>query len=517
MISPIQGVEPSEVNDQMDSDNFEDDDETYEVPENEIPPDMALLGNAVAREDLLNQLAEIEDEEQIIDPCVLELINNLKHPRILMQKLDMDVERRSRSTTSGSLGEIEIRAFQHVNTILQFPPCLKMITVKLSSGTRAKYSRLVAKYVLYVAKLPGFDEKNFKIEGVLVCQFLKSYFKESNVQPKTSMHFKYALQVLHDCVGVYESFKIIDPTERASALERDWKRFPNNLEIDKFYREKKSELHLSLLKTYANKDRSSMFQKKYTLNNLIDMMINSLERTGSMKRKDIYDGINASLEFLIGHHLLQRGSNKIALELSDTIFTEQDTANGIVPILGFQFIKGKTMDENSLPGLSGVCRNKRVEICLVTAYTMSLWFRFDFHDSYGPLTGENVLDFMKKSKWYDAKVLFSVSPQSKLHQSISPTYANNLATWLFTSIGMVSAKKTHAGRVTNAENADANRICEAQIRRAGRWKLDIFQSRYISAYAYEFIHFSGGFKSEEPYYIARAIDVPEELQRMVFP
>ncbi|GEQ67846.1 hypothetical protein JCM33374_g1512 [Metschnikowia sp. JCM 33374] len=246
-----------------------------------------------------------------------------------------------------------------------------------------------------------------------------------------------------------------------------------------------------------------MFQE-FTIEDIERMVKNMHVKTSTGRISDIHVSINAILKFFLGRHLLFRTESKVALELSDSFYNEFSTRNGTVPILGFQFTIGKTLNEYGRAGISGVCRNKNVLVCLVSAFALSLWYRFDFDDQYGPLTGEHVPNFLDKENWYRAKVLFSSSLEStSIHSPISRGYANQLEKVMFDSI------------VLNYPYAFRDRGCQAAD--DGRFGLDFLESRYASSFAFEFIHFSAGFKKDEQYYIARDIPVPEELQKMIFP
>ncbi|KAJ8142497.1 hypothetical protein OY671_004363, partial [Metschnikowia pulcherrima] len=451
-----------------------------------------------------------------INPDILRYIDDLEYPKALLGEVTISSEPHPMLKKLGKSSERAKKLFRYINRILQDPRCLNP-EVRREASTLQTYSYHIARYVVYIADETSYDETNFIVDGILMQKCAAKIYESSDSKPRSIQMFKYALNMLHQYIGIVKTAGIADPRKRADTMKKKWQKIPYVEEVEKYHKKMKLEAYQLCLKQYKNKDRSALFQKSYTVEDIKKMTINMLEKTGTLKQKDIYDGINATLEFLLGHHLLLRCSNKINLELSDAVYSEHETSHGRVFILGFQFITGKTMNDSSLPGLSGVCRHKDVEVCLVSAFAFSLWYRFDFDDLYAPLTGENALDFMDKSRWYDAKVLFSSSSGSSSHKPISDSYANTLITMFFDSIGFKSNKKTHAGRKTNVKHADAHSVAEEQTRRAGRWRLDVLQAHYINSYAFQFIHFSSGHKPEEPYFIARDIKVPEELQKMIFP
>ncbi|GEQ71522.1 hypothetical protein JCM33374_g5206 [Metschnikowia sp. JCM 33374] len=463
---------------------------------------------------------EIQDIS--IDPKVLEFINNLEYPKILVGKFDPSANFHPSVRQSTKLNQREKKLFKYINTVLQYPPCVAAHTETLKPRTQISYASEISRYVLYVAAHTELDESTFKVDGVLMRQCAKNTVETLNLKPDNIRKFKHSLKALHECLGMHQTAHIQDPDQRALVMHRDWLKIPNIDVVHALYKEKVSQQDVPLRPgKYAKKDSSQGGQMKYTASDFRKMMINMLEKTSSAKKKDIYDGINAMLEFLLGHHLLLTGPNKINLKFSHLVYTEEETPNGTIPILGFHTSPGEitaggtnasptpSTSPTRLPKYPAVCRNKDAETCLVSALAFSLWYRFDFADHHGQLTGENTLNFME-NKWKDVKVLFSSRSGSALHKPVSPTYSHTLATMCFDSIGFKSSKKMNAGRNTNAENY-ALQVTELGDSAARR------RTSQGSSYDADFIHFSAGFQPDEPYHISRDVAVPEELKHKVFP
>ncbi|GEQ67845.1 hypothetical protein JCM33374_g1511 [Metschnikowia sp. JCM 33374] len=455
---------------------------------------------------------------RIMAPRIRWFIENLEYPEVFIGNSKTGIITHYKVAKKGMLNEKQKRLFKYINIVLNSTPCITFRMMNYAKGTESKYKTQIIRYILFIANKPEFDVENFKIDGFLVVECIKHHIDKVPTSAHGILVYRYAMTFLHRCIGAYNaSKKIVNVCERAEEIER-WNEFPYASQIDDYYKIINKEVHLLMSSTVPDKRRSSMFQKKYTIEDIERMVKNMHVKTSTGRISHIYVAINSILEFFLGHHLLFRTQNKVALELSDSVYDEFRTSQGNIPILGFQFTIGKTLNEYSRPGISGVCRHKKVLMCLVSAFALSLWYRFDFDDQYGSLTGKHVLNFLDKKHWYKAKVLFSTSKKSKEnHLEISSGYSNKLPTTFFESIGFKSAQKGHSGRKTNAENADAFGVKLDQIRRAGRWDLDVLESRYASSFAFEFIHFSAGFKKDEQYYIARDIPVPEELQKMIFP
>lgn len=255
--------------------------------------------------------------------------------------------------------------FQYINTILQDPRCIHWRDRHFSNGTQKAYAVHISRYVLYVAKNASLDEKDFRIDGVLMKSCLEDLFKTGDILPLeqgskvkyTSIKpFRYALTVLQYCLGIVHTGHL-GKKERAIQMEKNWTNIPLVGVIKTFFEEKQHENYLQHKAQYPYKSRSALFQPRYTVKDHRQMMINMLKKTATGHIKDVYDGIGALVAFTLGHHYLFRGHNMLPLELSDTVYSVEETKHGSVPVLGFQFHKGKTMNVNSKPGRTGACRN----------------------------------------------------------------------------------------------------------------------------------------------------------------
>ncbi|KAJ8139433.1 hypothetical protein OY671_007354 [Metschnikowia pulcherrima] len=251
-----------------------------------------------------------------------------------------------------------------------------------------------------------------------------------------------------------------------------------------------------------------MDKSGYTYEQLEQMMTQMYQNTGTGKQNVIYDSMNTILEILLGHHCLFRSRNKRILEISDTVFPLLDSGKGKVRVLGFKFTEGKTLGANTAPQQMGAFRSKNVMTCLVSAFVMSLWYRLDFDTMHGSLTGKRFPDFLKKSDWYNIKVLWSTRTMNS-HEPISYNYEASLVKKCLKVINVKFSKLTHLGRCVSARNADAKRVEQSQVRRAGKWRIDTMEKAYMSAYPMEFLHHSAEFGATEQYSLPRDIEPPE--------
>ncbi|GEQ70446.1 hypothetical protein JCM33374_g4123 [Metschnikowia sp. JCM 33374] len=469
-------------------------------PDLEIPDDIDDSAEIASGSPLAPEVMRsvVQTQGSDLSPQMRQFIDKLEYAEIAIGTAHPWENTHHEVSKKGKLNEKEKRLFKYINTVLHYPPCVVLRSKNYKAKTEDTYKVHIIRYLLYIANKTELDETNFRIDGILIVECFKDVTKETQQMPGAIKFYKYALTLLQRCLGVFKAASIQDPYQKAKAIEL-WQEFPHNQQVLEYYKEYKTLMHQLFIKSNANKKRASLYQKKYTNDDIVRMFINM--------------------------HIKRPAS--ILLALSDLVYEEATTKNGRnIPIFGFQYTIGKTINAGSRFGLSGVSRHKDVTMCLVSALALSLWYRFDYDTQYGPLTGANALDFLDVDDWYTAKLLFAASKGStgknapnstEKHAAISTSHANTLATAFFDSIGFKSIKKTHAGRKNQAENADAFGVPLAQIRRAGRWDLDVLEERYTSCFAHAFIHFSAGFREDEQYYIARDIPVPEELQRMIFP
>lgn len=84
--------------------------------------------------------------------------------------------------------------------------------------------------------------------------------------------------------------------------------------------------------------------------------------------------------------------------------------------------------------------------------------------------------------------------------------------------GVRTTQATHASRKAGAQIAELNGASPAEIARAGRWVTGVMENVYLTNFSLPAMRALAGFPSEVgSYYLPRYVDVPEELQRKVFP
>lgn len=419
----------------------------------------------------------------------------------------------------GQLTDAEKPLFDHVNTILQYPSCVEATTYKLSAGTLLGYSYCIVRYVEFMAR-QDIQVEDFVVDGNHMYECMKEWLELKDTSNDIGMldatssliKFTAALKLLHEMMVLYEHRDCEDESKFDEAMQK-WIKVPNIYKMDNYMMQRRMLRRAIPQEAFPNKGR--LVQSTYTLDLVKRMMIHRLEQTGKGSRTDIHDGVNARLEFLLGHHYLFRSKEKRAVCLSDVLWEEEDTDRGMMRVLGFQF------PESNLPlssvSKAGSLRHKYVELCFISAFALSLWYRFDFSEQYAPLHGENMPNFLEKENWYPLKVLFTCKGPSPGRVPISYNYNCKLSSDTVASVGFTTVEKTRLGRTVNSQRADAGAVEDVQIKRAGKWSKEAVHNSDGTGYPYEFLHFSAGFKKDEPYYIDRDVDVPESLQAKVFP
>ncbi|KAM9916983.1 hypothetical protein OXX80_013409, partial [Metschnikowia pulcherrima] len=426
----------------------------------------------------------------------------------------------------GEMNENESRLFKFVNKVLQFPPCLSYCGTCADSSART-YAYSIARYVSFMANR-GTDENSFSVDGISMADCMDEHLSkrgEANGMATSSgtgsiENFKSALHHLLKCLGIYRTRDMTDIRERKLEIERNWTNIPHIDEVMSLARDRRRSQAKKAELFFHNQVTSESYCPRYTLEQIRQMMRNSYELTGKIhtptgkRKKSIYDGVNSVLEVLLGHSCLFRGQTKATLELSVMTYSTEETSKGPIDTLGFEIKRSKTSQGKSRH--MGCFRHRDVELCLVSAIAMSLWYRFDFKDLYAPLAGDRLPDFADKKSWYRVKVLFADSAKSRNNERVSWSYQNSLVEMCLDSIGFKYNKKTHIGRKIGAQMADAYGLAASQVKRAGLWSNEVIDNSYLN-YPFQFMHVTSGHKIEEPYYISRDYMPPVELQKKIFP
>jgi hypothetical protein len=213
-------------------------------------------------------------------------------------------------------------------------------------------------------------------------------------------------------------------------------------------------------------------------------------------------------DLLLSHYMLARGDHRRAAEISD-LFTFEFPGEGptrCMPLI-FTTRAGKTNQHGRLE-TAGALRSRDPAICLLGAVGFYLLFRWD-------LSPEPFPDFGSSQHWYNIRLLKA---------GTDPTSGLSYCTqWLwicraFELAGIISEKKTHAGRSSGAKTAELKGVSESQIRRAGHWNPDQMVGCYLNSLPRKFMRSIAGHPSQMGCFnLPRAIPPPAALLSMIWP
>jgi hypothetical protein len=213
-------------------------------------------------------------------------------------------------------------------------------------------------------------------------------------------------------------------------------------------------------------------------------------------------------DLFLSHYMLARGDHRRAAEISD-LFTFEFPGEGptrCMPLI-FTTRGGKTNQHGRLE-TAGALRSREPEICLLGAVAFYFLFRWD-------LSPEPFPDFGSPQRWYNTRLL-----KAGTDATAGLSYSSQ---WLwvcraFEFAGIVSEKKTHAGRSSGAKTAELRGVSESQIRRAGHWNPDQMVGCYLSSLPRKFMRRMAGHPAEMGCFsLPRAVPPPPALLSMIWP
>lgn len=279
----------------------------------------------------------------------------------------------------------------------------------------------------------------------------------------------------------------------------------------------------------------------------------------------ILDWLRTSADFFFGHSLLLRSANCVTADLADmSVQPLGEEGPTECPVVVLTMDESKTNKAGSIQ-YAGFVRHKDYRICPVSQLAMYMYYQWE-------ITKEKPPTFTDRRSWYDtplfhgskqgwrstkkkrktqkpqsdplpgladlsddeiltpaqaAELTAAVVADSEASVNTDPTkpprmsYHTNLR-WtnkLFQSSGLISRKKTHAGRAAGAQYAEFMGVPEASIRRAGHWAHNVLSTHYLANIQRDFIRKMSGFRiTPGSYHLPRAsVEPSEHLNRKIFP
>jgi hypothetical protein len=141
--------------------------------------------------------------------------------------------------------------------------------------------------------------------------------------------------------------------------------------------------------------------------------------------------------------------------------------------------------------------------------------RFQHSNEKYPSSGTSFPSLRRRSDWYDLPLLADGNDPVK---EISCNQQRKAISVALQAAGVRSTHATHIGRKAGAQRAEANGASPEEIARAGRWTTGVMESVYLTNFSMPALRALAGFGSGgRGYYLPRAVELPPNLERRVFP
>lgn len=119
--------------------------------------------------------------------------------------------------------------------------------------------------------------------------------------------------------------------------------------------------------------------------------------------------------------------------------------------------------------------------------------------------------------WYPIKVLRSAPPKSATDELPYQTHLDGV-NGAFKACGLKTRHKTHCGRGSGAIMADLAGAPENDIRRAGRWNMQVIDKSYLTTLPRSVMRAHAGFPGKPGRFrLARDVPPPSSLVDQIFP
>jgi hypothetical protein len=150
------------------------------------------------------------------------------------------------------------------------------------------------------------------------------------------------------------------------------------------------------------------------------------------------------------------------------------------------------------------------------------WYRYQIHEDQYPYSKpigwpslQSFPNLCHKPDWYNLPLLSKTCTIDKL---LSYTVQAKAMAKALQKAGVHGVKVTHDGRVTGTRMAEAAGASASDIAWAGGWSTGVMENTYMSNLPRETMRTLAGFSPVKGgFFLERAVRVPEELCRMVFP
>ena len=231
---------------------------------------------------------------------------------------------------------------------------------------------------------------------------------------------------------------------------------------------------------------------------------------------------------------LLRGDNQRGIELSDLgsmLLEGEGTTECFAVVVTLR--KGKTHTAGKV-SYAGFMRNANVAVCPVWFLALYLFVRYVWLSTEAGQAAKTLTsyrfsvdkesfvnstngfpDLSKRESWYFIKLLRGDKGEM---DGITYTTQHNAVRAAHAKADVTSSKSTHAGRRGGARVAERAGAAVTDIARAGNWSTSVLENVYLDQLPRGSMRAQAGFRPEGgTFWLPRAVDVPEDLQRAVFP
>ena len=261
--------------------------------------------------------------------------------------------------------------------------------------------------------------------------------------------------------------------------------------------------------TYADEGQGTILDgnPELELRKIVDVL---WQKTAEFPDKaEIY--LRTLTDHLLSHYMLTRGENRREAQLSDfcTIDFPGEGPTRCTPLI-LTLRSGKT----NRPGhvqTAGALRNRDPDICVQAAFAFYLLWRWDLSAAR-----EAFPDFSSPRAWYDTCLLKAdgKAPDSSIVYNTQLYWVSHA----FELAGVVSSKKTHAGRMSEAKIAELRGVSESQIRRGGGWLSDATVASYLQSLPRKLMRSIAGHPpTMGGFELSRDVRPPDSLLGLIWP
>lgn len=261
---------------------------------------------------------------------------------------------------------------------------------------------------------------------------------------------------------------------------------------------------------YVDKGIDLYYNSYVTIENLQQLAHHYLSRNS-------FEGIRDGCAQFMGIAGLFRSDEQLSLQLSD-LYSRTFQKQGPTPCeaLVVSVRQGKTNTHGKAEDAT-MMRNADPLLCPLAWLNLFFFCRFHHKPAVYPDTNPptSFPSLQRREHWYDLPLLSYASDPTK---AIGYGTQREAVKAAIDFAGIKTTKVTHISRRTGAQLAEINGADEDAIKRAGRWSSGVVESSYLTKFPMAAIRAIAGWNPQGgDFYLARYVEVPESLQKKLYP